>query len=120
MAEFSLKSTSMTPAVAISRLSGAMTPADLDYLENEFGKLKDAGALGLILEISALEGVTSAGLGAIVEMSKTLQEKGGRLVVAADGGGFARLAAMLGLQDRLTLAKTLDQAKKEMSGIKGV
>lgn len=118
MADFSVKSTSVTSAVAVSRLSGAMAPADTDYLDKELRKLADGGIMGLILDVSALEGVTSSGLGAIVNMARILQERGGRLVAAANGGGFAELVAMFGLQDRLILAETLEQAKKEVSTIK--
>lgn len=117
MAEFSLTTQSITSTVVVTRLQGDMDDIAFDSIEDEFSKLLDSGVLGVVLDLSGLESVTSAGLGAIINMARILEFRHGRLVAAAPRPGVLGTIEMLGIQDALPLEETADAGRKAVLAV---
>ncbi len=118
MADFAITSQSIASTTALVRLSGDMTANSFALLEEEFNRVLDAGVAGMVLDLSGLDSLTSAGLGAIVNLTQLLDDRKGRAVVAAVRPKVLGLIEMLGLQEAVHLAESLDQAKRIVSSIK--
>lgn len=117
MAEFTVVSQTLTATTAITKLAGDMDNSSFDVLEDEFNKLLESGTLGVVLDISALDSVTSSGVGAILNMTHVLASRKGKLIVAAARPKILGTLEMLGLLEALNLADTADTAKKMMTSV---
>ncbi|MDR1536366.1 MAG: STAS domain-containing protein [Planctomycetota bacterium] len=115
MADFAFSASNLDETSAVLRLSGNPGQEDAIRLDEEFGRLLASGITGLILDIPGLDGLTSAALGAVMNLSRELRERNGRLIVAAPRPKILGLIEMLGLLDRLKLAENLEQAKAELA-----
>jgi anti-anti-sigma factor len=119
MSDFSLSNATLAGNAVVSRLTGNMELGDLNRLDDDFDKLLQAGVDGLIIDASELDGLTSAGLGAIVNMARIMRERKGKLIFAAAKPDILGLIEMFGLQDRLNLCESLDKAKMELASGRG-
>lgn len=117
MAEFSISSQTITAKTAVTKLAGEMNNDSFDMLEDEFNNLLESGVLGVVLDISGLDYVTSSGLGALINMSQVLAARKGKLVVAAARPKFVGGLEMLGLEEALILADTAEAAKKMVTSV---
>ena len=116
MDEFSVTSSQLFPSgSAVTKLTGEMDSSNFDLLEDEFNKLLESGIDRLVLDISAVDGLTSAGIGAILNMSSLLASRNGKLVGAAPRPKVLGTIEMLGLQDALAIAPNLDAGKKMLT-----
>lgn len=118
MADFTVSSQPLTTTTAILRMAGDMTTASFATLEDEFNKILDGGILGMVVDISALDSLTSSGLGALINLSQILEDRKGKAVIAAPRPKVLGLFEMLGVKDRLTIADTPDQARKVIASLK--
>lgn len=112
MAEFTLATQTVTANVVVTRLAGDMDDEAFDALEDEFNKLLESGIQGVVLDISALDSATSAGLGALLNMTNILAGRKGKLVVAAPRPKMQGTIEMLGIQEALNLEESAETAKK--------
>jgi Anti-anti-sigma regulatory factor (antagonist of anti-sigma factor) len=118
MAEFTASSVTLTGCTAVVSLAGDLGESDFEALEEEFNKLLESGVLGLVVDASGLESTTSAGLGAVINLSRLLAAKNGKLILAALKPKIAGTIEMLGLNDTVELADTAEHAKKIIASIK--
>lgn len=118
MADLEITTQTITGVTAMTKLSGDMDTGNFDLLEDEFNKLLDSGILGLVLEISGLDSLSSAGIGAILNMSRVLETRKGKLIVAAARPKIVGLIEMLDLRELVTMTDTADQARKIVSSIR--
>ena len=116
-APFSLVTQPLAAEAALCRMGGRMDSHACEVIEDEFGKLLAAGMKAVVLEMSALEDMTSAGLGAVVNMSRTLEGKGGVLVLTLLRPGVEGLLDMLGVKEGLTVADGMDAARKRIAAV---
>lgn len=118
MADFHIEIQRVTGTSAVVKISGDMTNADFGSLEEEFNQLLASETLGVALDLSGLESISSAGLGAILNMNAILAGNNGKLLIASPRlkmiGGFE----LLGLQNSVEIVDKLDQAKKMIASIK--
>ncbi|GEM_PF-3015754 len=118
MADFTMASQPLTHNTAIFKMGGDMTTASFAALEDEFNKILDNGILGMIVDVSALESITSSGLGAIVNLSQIMNDRNGKAVIAAPRPKILGLVELLGIQDKIVVAETLEQARKMIAALK--
>ena len=118
MAELTIGSQTITNCTAVTTLAGEMDEGNFGLLEDEFNKLLESGVTGLVLDVSGLDGVTSAGIGALLNMSQLLEAKGGKLIVTAAKPEILGIVEILGLRETLSLADTAEQAKKLIASVK--
>lgn len=95
----------------ILHIVGNVTSATAAELDDElFGLAKRRGAL-IIVELSAVPMVTSAGLGALLKCYRQLQENGGRLLLCAISEEVAEVLEISGLNRLFELFPDLNEAK---------
>lgn len=119
MGELEIGSQTITSHTAVTALRGDMDSGNFSLLEDEFNKLLESGVLGVVLDLSGAESLSSAGVGAILNMSRLLEARKGKLVLAAAKPKLVGTLELLGLQDALNMADTAEQAKKTIASIKG-
>ncbi len=117
MAAFSFVAQPLSPVTAFCRAGGTVDSVGFEKMEEEFGKLLSSGMKGVILEAAALENMTSAALGAIINFSHLLETRGGMLVVTLFRPGNEGLLELLNVKDALRLAENVDAARKMIAGI---
>lgn len=118
MAELNITSQTVSNTVALVKLAGELDSGNFDTLEDEFNKLLESGVQGIILDLSGLDAIASAGLGAIVYLSRVLATRRGKLVVASPRPKILGLLELLGLGETLTVTDSPEQARKLVSSIK--
>ncbi len=118
MTEFTISSQAITGKTAAIRMAGDMTIASFASIEDEFNKVLDGGIAGILVDITGLDSMTSAGLGALVNLSQVLADRQGKAVVAGPRPKVLGLLEMLGMQEALTIVDTPEKAKKLIASIK--
>lgn len=118
MANFSITTQSLAPTAAMSKLTGTLDGDAFEVLEEEFSKLLQSGVKALVLEASGLENLTSAALGAFIDMKRVLGERGGVLTLALLRPGNEGLLEMLDLKNALPLAGSLEEARKIITAVR--
>lgn len=118
MAELGITSQTLTATTAIVKMAGDMDSGNFDTLEDEFNKILESGVVGVVIEISGLDSLSSAGIGAIINLSRVLEERKGKLVVAAARPKIVGLLEMLDVREVLTLAETAENARKIITSLK--
>lgn len=117
MAALTIAGQNITPKQVVCKLGGDLDADGFDRLEDEFGNYLNAGVLGLVLDLTALDSFCSSGMGAILEMASALAERGGKLVLASPRPKVQGTIEMLGLQEKLPVADNMDAARKLLAGI---
>ncbi len=115
MAELNIQSQTLTANTVLCRIEGTVGVDAFDTLENELNKFSEGGVSGVLADLSGLESITSAGLGALLTLGRTLSSRSGLLVCAGAGPGVLRTVDMLGLRDALSLRDTLDAGRKALA-----
>jgi len=65
----------------------------------------------VLIDLEAVEMITSAGLGSLLQVRRLVAELGGRLVLAAPSPLLVQLFRTVGLDRHMTFAGTLDDAR---------
>ena len=118
MPDLTVNSQTLTANTAVTKLGGEVDSLNFDRLEDEFNKLLESGVQGLVLDLSGLDSIASAGIGAILNMSIVLNGKSGKLVVASPRPKVQGTLEMLNLCEALTIVDSLDAGKKLVASIK--
>jgi anti-sigma B factor antagonist len=69
---------------------------------------------GLVVDLSKLEFLASAGMSVLLNGHKSAQESGKRLIVVADGPATSRPMRLMGLDRELDLRASLDAALRDV------
>lgn len=116
--ELTVVSQTITASTVVVKLSGGVDGANYPSLEDGINQMLESGVLGLVLDVTGLESISSAGLGAIVHLSTTLADRKGKLIVVVSDEKTEGLLDLLGLSETLTLAKTPEAARKALAALK--
>ena len=68
------------------------------------------GQTRIVIDLSAAHFVSSTGLGVFLYYQKTLEEKGGRLILAAPAGAVKKMLVAANLDKALAICETLQAA----------
>jgi anti-sigma B factor antagonist len=99
------------PTTAIFRLTGRMTLGmRLRETESKIGDTIDSGIKRLILELSAVEFVDSAGLGLLMLLYGRMKAGGGTLHIVAPSHRLLEMLKMTCTDSILTINPTIDAA----------
>jgi anti-sigma B factor antagonist len=96
--------------VIVTRLEGSATMDVSDDLQAHLMKLLETPASRVVVDLSGLDFVSSAGLGALVAAYRLSQESQGSLKVAAPRPAIRELLEMTRLSDILQVHDTLEEA----------
>jgi anti-anti-sigma factor len=89
---------------------GALDLATSRALATELGDLAGQSASAAILDLSGLSFMDSVGLGVVLKAASRFHRQGKRLAIVSPQGNVRRLFAFAGMEDRLALFETRDEA----------
>ncbi len=118
MAAFSIKTSTVSAHSVVASLTGDMTQDNFDSLEGEFNSLLEAGIIGVVLDLTGVGSLTSAGIGAIINLGDTLRKRNGRLHTVLPGQESTAIITMLGLDDALGLTPSVEEGKRKVVNLK--
>ncbi len=102
-----------TSSIAIVVPPAELTHRNLDAFHAAVQPhVQDAAAPGIVLDLENMTFVNSAGLGAIVQLGKTLGEQDRRLALARPTRSVEKLIKVLGLNSMLPVFRGIDDASK--------
>ncbi len=107
------------PGIAVVRASGSLDIASLGEFESTLGRLLAAGRVKVVVDLSALEYISSSGLGAFVKTVDPFRARGGDLVFVRVGERLMRLFKTVGFTRLLTLARDEAEALALLEGPRG-
>lgn len=96
--------------VTVIETVGRLDTATAPDLEQAGGELIDAGVTRIVLDLSRLEYLSSAGLRVILALAKRLQASGGELVMCGAAGLVRETLELAGIVGIVPLCATLDDA----------
>ena len=117
MAGFNITSQILTSLTAIAGMSGEMNVGDFEALQTELNRLRESGIIGLVLDVNGLDSLSSAGLGVILDLARVLEERRGKLVLAAPKPKLLGLIEMLGVKEGLNVVDTPEEARRLVSSL---
>ena len=102
--------------VVVARLTGEIDLSNADSIENAIAEATPNHALALILDVSALDYLDSAGIHLVYKLREKLRARGQtlRLVIPADSPANDALR-LAGVSRNIDTAETLDAAIAEFS-----
>ena len=118
MSELNISSQTLTTNTVLTKVEGSFTTDNFDLIEDEFNKLLESGIQGILLDFSGVDEVTSAVVGAVINMGKAMNSRNGKLVLAAPGPKVMGTLEMLGVKEAMNLAESLDAGRKIIASVK--
>ena len=97
-------------AASVIRLSGDLAADERGELATTVANLLDGGRKRIVLDMSGVPYVNSAGLGALVTLSATANTRGGRVILAAPTPFFEQVLATTQLNKFFDVRATVDDA----------
>lgn len=91
-------------------VAGKLDALTAPAYEQALDRLMADGANRVIVDFSALEFISSAGLRALLNTTKPMQERGGKLIYAALQGAVWEVFEMTGLLTVFEVCDSLEQA----------
>ena len=98
----------------IVRLAGRLDAGAFDAFQDEIMGLVDSGITGVGIDATQLEGISSAGLGALVDLASLLRERQGLFMLCVATPELVDLVDMLGLRETLGITDNIDTVKREL------
>ena len=98
--------------------SGRMGWDERDELPQRIsGMLGQAERPQVLMDFEAVDFVNSAGIGALFHLSQLLQQRSGTLILAQVPPSLANLFATVGLDRRIRITDTLDEARAALDAL---
>jgi anti-sigma B factor antagonist len=99
------------PTIAVFRLTGRMTLGmRLREVESKISDVADTGVQKLILDLSAIEFLDSAGLGVLMILYGNMKVRGGQIRIVAPGAKVLDVLKMTHTDSILTIDPSLEAA----------
>ena len=96
--------------------SGEVDIASVETLERELDGLARRGALRVIVDLTGVTFIDSAGLGVLVREAKRLDEHGGTCVLVADDPRILRIFEITGLDRMFGIERSLAEGDDRLVG----
>jgi anti-sigma B factor antagonist len=103
------------PQGLLVKLQGEAGLAQIDTLSNHFMKIMARHPAKVVLDISQLGFIASAGMGALVSLERGLRRRGGKVYLAAPQPEVREAFYRARLQDIFTIVATVEAALSEGS-----
>jgi anti-anti-sigma factor len=101
------------PEITVLELRGKLNAGNtLLSLENEVKNLVEPKATKFVVDISGLEYLDSAGIGALLAFSSATSTGGGKMILAGAQGRILKLLEMTQVNRIMTMADSADEACK--------
>jgi anti-anti-sigma factor len=97
-------------------LTGRLDTEAAEELEQQCRQLIERQLRTLIVNVGTLDYFSSAGVRILLGTGKSLQSKGGKLVLVAGAGPVRQILELVGLEKTFPLCDTVDEAAKQAIG----
>ena len=101
---------SQHPHAAVVALTGELDAHTVGRLRSLLAEQLLAGPGNLVIDLSGLTFIDSAGLAALIAADKGVRRAGTRMVLAAPGAPVSKVLRLTGLDALLTTTHTVDEA----------
>ena len=99
------------PDITVIQLTGTLALGrESQRIETMVQEFAESGRLRVILDMSGVDHIDSAGIGVVALSSGTIREAGGKLAVVASAGRVLQLLKLTQLNSIVTVCATLDEA----------
>ena len=103
--------TQVTPSGAtVLRATGRLNFPDVERLRKQFASLVDGGAVRMAIDLSGIESIDSAGVGALISGLKAARNAGGDLRLVAPSTVVVNVLEMMNLNRLLTMHSSPEEA----------
>ncbi|HKY59627.1 MAG TPA: STAS domain-containing protein [Gemmatimonadota bacterium] len=99
----------------VLEVTGDLLVSNMSALEAAVDQALDAGALRLVLDLTAIGHVDTPGLALLYRLHRRCEGAGGALVVAGLPDRFADLVRKLRLEDRMAFADGIQEAERRLA-----
>jgi anti-anti-sigma factor len=99
----------------ILHLRGHLDAHTVLALEQELQQVRGEGARLLVLDCEHLEYISSAGIGALIELHRTLTPQGGRIALAALAPALVDVLDLLGVSRMIPVLPTVAAALRSLA-----
>ena len=96
--------------VSVFALTGKLSEKECGAFVGRLTQAIEAGAKKLVVDVSGLEYLSSAGLGAFVILCTEATDSGGRLILAGENAHVTRLVQLTRLDAVVEIAPSVDEA----------
>ena len=103
-------SSSEREGVRVLKLAGHVSASEVHVLLAELAGLKDAPGGRVVLDMAVLKNLPTAAIGGLIELIRALEQRGGRLVMAAPDAGVRVPLDRLGVSPMVTITESVDEA----------
>jgi anti-sigma B factor antagonist len=101
----------IAPDITVYEISGRLNLSnELISIENAIRGLIDGGARKMVIDLTNLNSIDSAGIGTLVSCSGHMEHSGGTLRIAGAHGTVAKVFAMVHMERILPLDGTVESA----------
>jgi anti-anti-sigma factor len=101
--------------VVVLEVAGDMVVSNMSALEAAIDQTLDAGALRLVLDLTAIGHVDTPGLGLLYRLHRRCEGAGGTLLVAGLPDRFTDLVRKLRLVERMGFADDVQEAERRLA-----
>jgi anti-sigma B factor antagonist len=115
MPTFNIAKQKLQNGVVFLSVSGFLDAHTFEELEKTISEMFDQNAYRLIIDLSKLDYISSAGAGVFIGAIGTAQENDGNIVIVKPSPNVREVFDLLGLSQIFTFAETRDAALKEFS-----
>ena len=112
--ELKVSSQPLNANAGIMSLVGQLDAGNFEVFEDEVNRMIESGINAIGIDVSRLDSLSSAGLGAFTELATLLREKKGLFMLCSPTPEVSDLIDMLGLRETLGVTDTLDNVKSEL------
>jgi len=117
MAGFRIQKEKLQGGVVLVGVKGFLDAHTFEQLEREFNDIFDAGSFRLIVDLSGLDYISSAGAGVFIEAIGTAQENEGNIVLIRPGPNVKEVFDLLGLSQIFIFKDSQDEALKSLARV---
>jgi anti-sigma B factor antagonist len=107
---------SATPAVTIASLEGYV---NFDTADEIYAFIQDSlkvhSSKSLILEVSNIEYVSSAGIGVLMALQEQIQDAGGSIAIVNAQESLVHILGLVGVMEYFLFCETVEDAAKKLS-----
>jgi anti-anti-sigma factor len=108
-------STRIAGDIAIITITGSIDSYTYGLVSAAIGEQADSGQIRLLIDLSGVDFMSSAGLRALQGGLRKTREKGGDLRLAGAQAGVAKTLQISGFSDILTIYATVEQGLADFS-----
>ncbi len=114
MAELKITSFPISSNAGLVKISGQVDVNNYEQLEDELNRLIESGVNGIGVDASELESMSSAGLGALINLAILLRDRQGLFMMTNPRQDVLDLMELLGVKEIFGIVDKLDVLKREL------